>query len=73
LRVVGRCGVRSLNSAGICAPKLYTLPGSMKVAPRRCASASPWRISGSAFYRNKEKALAGLWEFMEDAGVNPNN
>ncbi|HKQ92622.1 MAG TPA: AAA domain-containing protein [Blastocatellia bacterium] len=32
-----------------------------------------WRISGSAFYRNKEKALAGLWEFMEDAGVNPNN
>jgi hypothetical protein len=32
-----------------------------------------WRISGSAFYRNKEKALAGLWEFLEDAGVNPNN
>jgi very-short-patch-repair endonuclease len=31
-----------------------------------------WRISGSAFYRNKEKALDGLWEFMEDAGVNPN-
>jgi DNA polymerase III delta prime subunit len=30
-----------------------------------------WRISGSAFYRNKEKALAGLWEFLEDAGVNP--
>lgn len=32
-----------------------------------------WRISGSAFYRNKEKALAGLWEFLEDAGVTPNN
>ncbi|MGH9752597.1 MAG: AAA domain-containing protein, partial [Blastocatellia bacterium] len=32
-----------------------------------------WRISGSAFYRNKEKALDGLWEFLEDAGVNPNN
>src|SRR5262245_6295172 len=31
-----------------------------------------WRISGSAFYRNKEKALAGLWEFLEDAGVDPN-
>jgi DNA polymerase III delta prime subunit len=32
-----------------------------------------WRISGSSFYRNKEKALDGLWEFLEDAGVNPNN
>ena len=32
-----------------------------------------WRISGSAFYRNKEKALDGLWEFLEDAGVNPDN
>jgi hypothetical protein len=32
-----------------------------------------WRISGSAFYRNKEKALDGLWEFLEDAGVNPSN
>ncbi len=32
-----------------------------------------WRISGSAFYRNKDKALGGLWEFLEDAGVNPNN
>ena len=32
-----------------------------------------WRISGSAFYRNKEKAMDGLWEFLVDAGVNPNN
>jgi hypothetical protein len=32
-----------------------------------------WRISGSAFYRNKEKAMDGLWEFLEDAGVSPNN
>jgi very-short-patch-repair endonuclease len=32
-----------------------------------------WRISGSAFYRNKEKALDGLWEFLEDAGVSPSN
>jgi restriction endonuclease-like protein/AAA domain-containing protein len=32
-----------------------------------------WRISGSAFYRNKEKAMDGLWDFLESAGVNPNN
>ncbi len=32
-----------------------------------------WRISGSAFYRNKDKALGGLWEFLEDAGVTPHN
>jgi len=31
-----------------------------------------WRISGSAFYRNKDKALGGLWEFLEEAGVAPN-
>src|SRR5262249_34930979 len=31
------------------------------------------RISGSAFYRNKEKALDGIWEFLEEAVVNPNN
>ena len=29
-----------------------------------------WRISGSAFYRNKEKALEGLWKFLEAEGIN---
>src|SRR3989338_7410246 len=28
-----------------------------------------WRISGSAFYRNKEKALTGLWKFLEAEGI----
>ena len=28
-----------------------------------------WRISGSAFYRNKEKALEGLWKFLEAEGI----
>lgn len=28
-----------------------------------------WRISGSAFYRNKEKALGGLWKFLEAEGI----
>ncbi|MGQ3685670.1 MAG: AAA domain-containing protein [Candidatus Loosdrechtia sp.] len=28
-----------------------------------------WRISGSAFYRNKEKALEGLWKFLETEGI----
>ncbi len=32
-----------------------------------------WRISGSTFYRNKDKALDALWEFLEEAGVDPNN
>jgi hypothetical protein len=30
-----------------------------------------WRISGSAFYRNKDRALEGLWCFLEDSGVRP--
>lgn len=28
-----------------------------------------WRVSGSAFYRNKEKALEGLWKFLETEGI----
>jgi len=32
-----------------------------------------WRISGSAFYRNKDKALESLWRFLEDEGINPVN
>ncbi|MBM4064564.1 MAG: hypothetical protein FJ266_02820 [Planctomycetes bacterium] len=28
-----------------------------------------WRISGSAFYKNKEKALDGLWKFLEAEGI----
>jgi very-short-patch-repair endonuclease len=23
-----------------------------------------WRVSGSAFYRNKEKVLEGLWKYV---------
>jgi len=30
-----------------------------------------WRISGSAFYRNKEKSLESLWTFLENEGINP--
>ncbi|MBI4379098.1 MAG: DUF559 domain-containing protein [Nitrospinae bacterium] len=30
-----------------------------------------WRINGSAFYRNKEKALESLWQFLEEEGVKP--
>jgi len=30
-----------------------------------------WRISGSTFYRNKERALESLWRFLEDSGVGP--
>jgi len=32
-----------------------------------------WRISGSAFYRNKDKALESLWRFLEEEGINPVN
>ena len=28
-----------------------------------------WRISGSAFYRDKDGALEGLWQFLEDEGI----
>jgi very-short-patch-repair endonuclease len=30
-----------------------------------------WRINGSAFYRNKDKALDGLWRFLWDEGIKP--
>ena len=30
-----------------------------------------WRVSGSAFYRNKERALDSLWRYLEDAGIRP--
>ncbi len=29
-----------------------------------------WRISGSAFYRDKDKALEGLWQFLDEEGIN---
>ncbi|MEW6109740.1 MAG: AAA domain-containing protein [Nitrospirota bacterium] len=29
-----------------------------------------WRISGSAFYRDKAKALEGLWQFLDEEGIN---
>jgi very-short-patch-repair endonuclease len=30
-----------------------------------------WRISGSAFYRDKENSLESLWQFLEAEGVEP--
>jgi len=30
-----------------------------------------WRISGSTFYRNKDKALESLWQFLEVEGIEP--
>lgn len=30
-----------------------------------------WRISGSAFYRDKEKSLEGLWKFLDEEEVKP--
>ena len=30
-----------------------------------------WRISGSAFYRDKERSLEGLWRFLGDEGIMP--
>jgi very-short-patch-repair endonuclease len=30
-----------------------------------------WRISGSAFYRNKENSLESLWQFLEAEGIEP--
>ena len=30
-----------------------------------------WRISGSAFYRNKENSLDGLWQFLDNEGIEP--
>lgn len=38
-------------------------------AQLRRAGLKFWRISGSAFYRNKEKSLEGLWRFLEDEGI----
>ncbi|KJU83527.1 hypothetical protein MBAV_004276 [Candidatus Magnetobacterium bavaricum] len=30
-----------------------------------------WRISGSTFYRDKEKAMIGLWKFLDAEGIRP--
>lgn len=30
-----------------------------------------WRISGSAFYRDKDKSLESLWQFLEVEGIEP--
>lgn len=32
-----------------------------------------WRVSGSSFYRNKDKALDSLWEKLEEMGIKPLN
>jgi very-short-patch-repair endonuclease len=40
-------------------------------AQLRRAGWSFWRIGGSAFYRNKNEALEGLWKFLEEAGIKP--
>ncbi len=30
-----------------------------------------WRVSGSTFYRNKDKALESLWQFLYGEGIEP--
>jgi very-short-patch-repair endonuclease len=30
-----------------------------------------WRVSGSTFYRNKEKSLESLWQFLDAEGIEP--
>src|SRR5258707_15516138 len=30
-----------------------------------------WRITGSAFYREKERALESLWKKLNDMGIQP--
>ena len=30
-----------------------------------------WRINGSAFYRDKEKSLDALWDFLKSEGIEP--
>lgn len=30
-----------------------------------------WRVSGSAFYRHKDKALDSLWDKLDELGINP--
>jgi very-short-patch-repair endonuclease len=30
-----------------------------------------WRISGSSFYRNKEKSLDSLWNKLDEMGIKP--
>jgi len=30
-----------------------------------------WRVTGSAFYRNKEKALESLWKKLEKLRIKP--
>ncbi len=38
-------------------------------AQLRRAGLKFWRISGSAFYRHKEKSLESLWQFLDDEGI----
>lgn len=40
-------------------------------AQLRRADCKFWRISGSAFYRDKEKSLESLWEFLESERIYP--
>lgn len=37
----------------------------------RRAGWSFWRVSSSAFYRDREKALSPLWERLDDLGITP--
>ena len=37
----------------------------------RRAGGEFWRVTGSAFYRHKEKALDSLWKKLEELGINP--
>lgn len=31
-----------------------------------------WRVRGSTFYRNREKAMESLWEKLDEMGIKPN-
>jgi very-short-patch-repair endonuclease len=39
----------------------------------RRAGWSFWRVSSSAFYRDRETALSSLWERLDDLGITPEN
>ena len=39
----------------------------------RRADWSFWRVSSSAFYRDRETALSSLWERLDDLGITPEN
>ncbi len=46
------------------------LDDQQREAQLRRAGWKFWRISGSAFYRDKDNALEGLWQFLDEEGIN---